>query len=60
MPHRTERRGYARCRNPDADDGLWVINGRRRTLYARADLSPEQQLQAVRVFVGTTRQAAAE
>jgi hypothetical protein len=60
MPHRMERCDYARCRNPDAADGLWVINGRRQTLYARAELSPEQQLQAVRMFVGTTRQAAAE
>jgi hypothetical protein len=60
MSHRMERRKYTRCRNPDADDGLWVINGRRQTLYARADLSPKQQLQAARVFMQPGQQAAAE
>jgi hypothetical protein len=31
IPHRMERCGYVTCRNPNADDGLWFINGRRHT-----------------------------
>lgn len=63
IPHRMERCDYARCRNPDADDGLWMINGRRQTLYAREGLSPEQRRQAAAAFVAKfqpKQQAAAE
>ena len=48
---------------PDADDGLWMINGRRQTLYAREGLSPEQRRQAAAAFVAKfqpKQQAAAE
>jgi hypothetical protein len=51
IPHRMERCGYVACRNPDADDGLWYINGRRQTLYAKASTTPEQQLKAARDWV---------
>jgi len=46
-----ERCGYIACRNPDAKDGLWVINGRRQTLYAKAGLKPEERLQAAYGYV---------
>jgi hypothetical protein len=45
------RCGYIACRNPNTDEGLWKINGRRQVLYARASLTPGQQLQAARDFV---------
>jgi hypothetical protein len=51
MSHRMERCEYARCRNPDAKGGLWVINGRRQTLYVRAELDPKMRLLAVRAFI---------
>jgi hypothetical protein len=58
IPHRLERCSYIACRNPDADDGLWKVNGRRQTLYAREGLTPEQRLQAARDFVLRTTKAA--
>ena len=51
IPHRLERCGYIACRNPDADDGLWTINGRRQTLYTKASLTPEERLQAAYDYV---------
>jgi hypothetical protein len=58
IPHRMERRGYIAYRNPNADDGLWKINGRRQVLYAKANLTPGQQLQAARDFVLQMEKAA--
>jgi hypothetical protein len=51
MPHRMERCGYVACRNPNSERGSWTINDRKWTLYARADLSREEQLTAAREFV---------
>jgi hypothetical protein len=51
IPYRMERCGYISVRNPSAKDGLWNINGRRLTFYARVDLSAAQQLQAARDYV---------
>ena len=53
IPHRMERCGYVTCRNPNADDGLWYINGRRQTLYVKASLAPEQRIQAARLYATT-------
>ncbi len=39
IPHRFEACGYTPVRNPDAEDGLWAINGRRQVIYARSSLS---------------------
>jgi hypothetical protein len=58
IPYRMERCGYIACRNPDADDGLWRINGRRQTLYVKASLSPEQRTQASRNYMLQTQKAA--
>jgi hypothetical protein len=33
-------------RNPDADDGLWKIHGKRQVIYAKAELSPRDQYAA--------------
>jgi len=33
VPHRMETCGYTPVRNPDADDGLWKIGGKRQAAY---------------------------
>jgi hypothetical protein len=48
IPIRLERCGYSFVRNSDADDGLFVIDGRRQVVYARSDLAPTEQLAAAR------------
>jgi hypothetical protein len=49
IPHRMERAGYVPVRNPtNQSTGLWVINGVRQVVYARAALSREEQVQAAR------------
>ena len=53
IPHRMERCGYVTCRNPNAADGLWFINGRRHTLYGKANLPPDQRVQAARLYATT-------
>jgi hypothetical protein len=54
IPHRMERCGYATCRNPNATDGLWFINGRRQTLYVKASLAPKQRIRAARRYATST------
>jgi hypothetical protein len=44
VPHRFEECGYVAVRNAAAQSGLWVINGRRQTVYGRAELSPRERL----------------
>jgi Family of unknown function (DUF5906) len=44
IPHRLERCGYVQVRNPDADDGLWKIHGKRQVIYARAELLPRESV----------------
>jgi hypothetical protein len=51
IPYRLQRCGYIACRNPDAVNGLWVINGRRQTLYAKVSLRPKERLQAALDYV---------
>jgi hypothetical protein len=49
IPHRLEKCGYTPVRNPDAPtDGLWKIVGKRQVVYAKADLSPHDQIAAAR------------
>jgi hypothetical protein len=50
LPHRLERCGYVSIRNPDADDGYWVISGSRQPVYAKKSLPPQQQLQAAKAL----------
>ncbi len=38
IPHRFEACGYTTVRNPDAEDGLWRLHGRRQVIYARNTL----------------------
>jgi hypothetical protein len=50
IPHRLRRCGYERVPNPDAerDSGMWRINGKRTMIYARADLTATERLEAAR------------
>jgi hypothetical protein len=40
--------GYTPVRNPDADDGLWKIGGKRQTVYAKITLGLRDQIAAAR------------
>jgi hypothetical protein len=48
LPHRLERVGYVPVRNPDADDGLFKVAGRRQAIYARRSLPLAEQVRAAR------------
>ena len=48
IPHRLEQCGYVPVHNDTAESGLFVINGKRQTVYAKASLSVRDQLQAAR------------
>ncbi|WP_233868637.1 primase-helicase family protein [Paraburkholderia adhaesiva] len=53
IPHHMERAGYSLVRNPDADDGLFKVAGRRVAVYAQHHLSFPNQLRAARERVRT-------
>ncbi|MBR1238472.1 primase-helicase family protein, partial [Bradyrhizobium sp. AUGA SZCCT0182] len=48
IPHRFEKCGYVPVRNEDAKDGLWVIGGKRQTVYGRSDLPLSERVVAAR------------
>lgn len=48
MPHRLERVGYVPVRNPDSEDGLFRINTRRQSVYAKRDLPLAEQIASAR------------
>jgi hypothetical protein len=48
IPHRMERCHYVPVRNPEAEDGLWKLKGKRQVVYARAGMSLQEQLAAAR------------
>jgi hypothetical protein len=48
IPHRLEKCGYVPVRNDGAEDGLWVINGKRQVVYAKNSLSIKDRLSAAR------------
>jgi hypothetical protein len=49
MPQKLERVGYVPVRNPDADDGLFKVGGRRQVVYARRQLDVAAQIRAARL-----------
>ena len=51
IPRRFERCGYAPVRNPDADDGYWVINAKRQAIYALTSLTVKAQHTAAQGLV---------
>jgi hypothetical protein len=48
IPHRLEKCGYVRVRNDGAEDGLWVINGKRQAVYTKNSLSIGDRLGVAR------------
>jgi hypothetical protein len=48
LPYRFEQVGYVPVRNDTAVSGLWVINGTRQVIYAKAVLSLRDRLMAAR------------
>ena len=48
LPHKLERVGYVPVRNPDADDGLFKIQGKRQAVYAQRALPVGSQIKAAR------------
>lgn len=50
MPHKLERVGYVPVRNPDADDGLFKICGKRQAVYASKNLALSEQIRAARLI----------
>jgi hypothetical protein len=51
VPHRFEACRYTPIRNPDANDALWVIGGRRMVVYVKDSLTFHQQLAAARALL---------
>jgi hypothetical protein len=52
MPGRFERAGYVSVRNPgDRKDGLWAINRKRQVIYARKELSINDQYAAADALI---------
>lgn len=51
VPIRLEKCGYGSVRNGDAEDGQFVIGGRRQVIYARSDLSLRDKFTAARTMV---------
>jgi hypothetical protein len=43
-----ERCDYTQVRNPNSDDGRWKLQGRNQVDYAKASLSPRDQMAAAR------------
>jgi hypothetical protein len=50
IPHRFEQCEYVPVRNPDRKDRFWIINGKRRVVYALSTLSFAEQLEAARTL----------
>jgi hypothetical protein len=48
--HKLERAGYTAVRNPDNEQGLWRVGGRRVAVYGRANQSAAARLTAARAL----------
>jgi hypothetical protein len=48
LPHKLERVGYVPVRNPDSDDGLFRVAGRRQAVYGKRGLPLADQIRAAR------------
>lgn len=51
LPHRFEECGYVPARNPDAQDGLFKVNGKRCVVYAKREMSVREQVEAARSLI---------
>ncbi len=50
IPHRLEKCGYVAVRSQTAADGMWVVEGRRRVVYAKASLPMPARYDAARLL----------
>jgi hypothetical protein len=57
IPHRLEAIGYVPVRNELANDGLWVIHGKRKRVYAKSTLSIPDRLRAARRLTGSSERS---
>ena len=48
VPHKLERAGYVPVRNPDADDGLFKVGGKRQAVYGRKSATTAAHIRAAR------------
>jgi hypothetical protein len=48
ISYKFERAGYISVRNPDAEDGYWIVMGIRQAIYAKTTLSFQDQLAAAK------------
>jgi hypothetical protein len=55
VSHRIIDAGYEIVRNDVAADGLWVVNGARKTIYAKKSLSGQDQAKAARNLSSTAQ-----
>jgi phage/plasmid primase-like uncharacterized protein len=51
IPHRLETCGYVPVRNAAANDGLWVVGGKRQAVYGKKDHSQRDRLAAASALV---------
>jgi hypothetical protein len=49
--HRIADAGYVQVRNDLAKDGLWLIKGSRKVIYAKSTLTMQEQVEAAQRFV---------
>ena len=54
IPHRLESAGYVPVLNETAKSGLWVINGKRQRIYAKASLAPRDRLKAASALMASS------
>ena len=47
IPHRFEDNGYEPVRNPDSQQGLWVIGGARQVVYGRRELDLRELIRLI-------------
>jgi hypothetical protein len=50
IPHRFEDCGYVPVRNPNTNDKLWRIQGRREVVYGQSSLTPQARLAAAELL----------
>ena len=43
LPYKLERVGYGAVRNLEAEDGLWLVGGKREAVYARSDIKENSE-----------------
>jgi hypothetical protein len=56
IPHRLEKAGYVPVRNDTRNDGLWIIGGERKVIYAKTSLSIRDQIAAARKRISEREQ----